>query len=582
MEKKRYKMYKKGKDWVIAPLIFMSLLGTSALILNNTSAYADEAPSDGVVSTQLSNGSETAETSIVSQLSDETKSTVPGLSSDKASVTNSLNSSETMSMLAEEKNTSDSSSTDISSRPSEIAEENTTDKKAEGIILPNTEENSDTSSSDSDSTDNSNKTPETEIKDSDGGITTSNISNEDTDAQETALEGVANQDSASQHSSQMDSDNNNQQTTFESDADHLQETHQHDKFENSIQRETESSLSESSSDIDKTPVENSTEEKNIQTRSNNAENQAVAIYRVYNPNSGEHLHTMNSNERDYLKVKGWYYEGISMYVTNEGNDLYRLYNPNSGEHFYTLDMNEVNMLKKAGWNFEGLAWKTPITGIPVYRVYNPNTNGAGAHHYTMNAGERDSLVSAGWKSEGISWYSEKEGSPINLDFMGIARQDIVDQLTSHLNDNYYLGTPYKGLASNNALDYMQPQKGMNCTGFVSHVIQYSGGDMNKISSISNQWGGLANAYNWKNALVKQATNHIFNSVSELLNSGVAKKGDIIYFDPDYSVADYDCHIGFFWGDVPSENKIWHSVPDVNKISNIYAPSGFSKIHLFSM
>lgn len=131
----------------------------------------------------------------------------------------------------------------------------------------------------------------------------------------------------------------------------------------------------------------------------------IPIYRVYNPNSGEHLHTMNANEKESLVHLGWHDEGISMFVNGTGRQLFRMYNPNSGEHFYSLNGNERDNLRKHGWHYEGVAWNTPASGVPMYRVYNPNTRGAGGHHYTMDSSERDHLVKVGWKNEGISWYT---------------------------------------------------------------------------------------------------------------------------------------------------------------------------------
>lgn len=133
-------------------------------------------------------------------------------------------------------------------------------------------------------------------------------------------------------------------------------------------------------------------------------NTLAPIYRVYNPNSGEHLHTLDSGERDNLMGIGWVYEGISMQIDGSGNDLYRVYNPNSGEHFYTKDSGEQQNLVANGWHAEGVAWKTPESGEAVYRVYNPNARDAGSHHYTLEASERDGLVSQGWKNEGTSWF----------------------------------------------------------------------------------------------------------------------------------------------------------------------------------
>lgn len=64
----------------------------------------------------------------------------------------------------------------------------------------------------------------------------------------------------------------------------------------------------------------------------------------------------------------------------DGCVLYRLYNPNSGEHFYTSSAKEREVLISSGWKDEDTAWSTPVEdGEPVYRLYNPN---ASDHHYT--------------------------------------------------------------------------------------------------------------------------------------------------------------------------------------------------------
>ena len=88
--------------------------------------------------------------------------------------------------------------------------------------------------------------------------------------------------------------------------------------------------------------------------------------------------------------------------------MFRLYNPNSGEHFYTGNAAERDHLAAVGWKCEGVGWTAPAkSGAPVYRVYNPN---AGDHHYTTSKAERDMLVKAGWRSEGVGWYSaENQG-----------------------------------------------------------------------------------------------------------------------------------------------------------------------------
>lgn len=51
--------------------------------------------------------------------------------------------------------------------------------------------------------------------------------------------------------------------------------------------------------------------------------------------------------------------------------MYRLYNPNSGEHFYTASEKEKDHLNSIGWNYEGIGWTAPEkSNTPVYRLYN--------------------------------------------------------------------------------------------------------------------------------------------------------------------------------------------------------------------
>ena len=138
----------------------------------------------------------------------------------------------------------------------------------------------------------------------------------------------------------------------------------------------------------------------------------VVIYRIYNPNSGEHFYTKNSNEKDYLYSVGWNYEGIAWIAPITGDPVYRVYNPNSGEHHYTNNINEKDNLVRLGWNYENICWYTSSVedecSAPLYRLYNPNTDAeheAGSHHHTLSIAEKDNLVNLGWEYEGISWIS---------------------------------------------------------------------------------------------------------------------------------------------------------------------------------
>ena len=99
------------------------------------------------------------------------------------------------------------------------------------------------------------------------------------------------------------------------------------------------------------------------------------------------------------------------------NAMYRMYNPYSGEHFYTADPDERLGLMQYGWDYEGVGWYAPVTSdIPVYRLYNPNQ---GLHHYTTSLIEKDTLVSYGWIFEKVGWYSNDSNA---LDAVKIYRE----------------------------------------------------------------------------------------------------------------------------------------------------------------
>ena len=137
---------------------------------------------------------------------------------------------------------------------------------------------------------------------------------------------------------------------------------------------------------------------------------SVAIFRLYNPNSGEHFFTSNQTERDNLILAGWKGEGYA-WVAPVTSDVpvYRLYNPNTGDHHYTYNTAEQSQLIQSGWRDEGSCWYSAgltasTDNLPVLRQYNPNCTGAGSHNYTINGNEAQSLVTAGWRDEGAGWY----------------------------------------------------------------------------------------------------------------------------------------------------------------------------------
>ena len=130
------------------------------------------------------------------------------------------------------------------------------------------------------------------------------------------------------------------------------------------------------------------------------------MYRMYNPNTGEHFYTGSEVERDNLIAVGWQYEGVGFtFPLTTGKPVYRLFQPSTGEHLYTMDENEKAALMAAGWNYEGIAFNSGFENeVPQYRLHNPNAT-VGAYHFTASIEERDTLLALGWEDQDIGWYS---------------------------------------------------------------------------------------------------------------------------------------------------------------------------------
>ena len=122
------------------------------------------------------------------------------------------------------------------------------------------------------------------------------------------------------------------------------------------------------------------------------------VYRLYNPNSGQHHLTASHSEAESLASIGWNYEGVA-FKSGNGDPVYRLYNPFGGAHILTASAEEGMSLAIAGWVVESVAFKAGDRS-DVYRLYNPNS---GDHLFTTSATERDSLVKAGWQSESVAF-----------------------------------------------------------------------------------------------------------------------------------------------------------------------------------
>lgn len=150
-----------------------------------------------------------------------------------------------------------------------------------------------------------------------------------------------------------------------------------------------------------------------------AETATEPVYRMYNPNTGEHLYTTDANERNVLyATQGWGYEGIGWYAAKgTGKPVYRLYNPQLGNHLYTTDTHEISVItSEQGWvaDFDGQPLFYSDGTVPVYRVYNQSLNGM--HHLTTDKHEYDVLPEQGWQQEGYKISAVSLGKPITTTY----------------------------------------------------------------------------------------------------------------------------------------------------------------------
>ena len=134
------------------------------------------------------------------------------------------------------------------------------------------------------------------------------------------------------------------------------------------------------------------------------------MFRLYNPNSGEHFYTASPVERAATIAAGWLDEGYAWTAPVKSNTpVYRLYS--GTDHHYTTSEVERDYLMSIGWSDEGIGWYSDdAKGVGLHRLFNPNvdlsapTNNSGSHHYTTSDVERDNLVSLGWSYENVGWY----------------------------------------------------------------------------------------------------------------------------------------------------------------------------------
>lgn len=133
----------------------------------------------------------------------------------------------------------------------------------------------------------------------------------------------------------------------------------------------------------------------------------VALYRLYNSQSRDHLYTTDCQEKDNLLRSGGYaYEGIAGYVATRQMrrtmPLYRLL-LSSDEHFYTSDAQEMNnLVQTGGGKSEGIvgyiASSQERNTAPFYRLINDR------HLYTTSEQEKNTFLQNGGRLEKTTGY----------------------------------------------------------------------------------------------------------------------------------------------------------------------------------
>jgi len=110
----------------------------------------------------------------------------------------------------------------------------------------------------------------------------------------------------------------------------------------------------------------------------------VPVYRLYNPDTGEHLYTRDTNEADVVQGEGFFYEGAPFLVSRcrgPGDaPLYRFYRPDVGHMYGTDPRPPVRGSQLEG--VMGYVGTRPGRGrVLLYEFFDPGT---GLHFYTTD------------------------------------------------------------------------------------------------------------------------------------------------------------------------------------------------------
>ena len=124
--------------------------------------------------------------------------------------------------------------------------------------------------------------------------------------------------------------------------------------------------------------------------------------------TGQILYVSTAEEANYLRsFTNWEQSDTTLtwsqpgYSTTELNDIIRLYNPNSGDHLYTINQGEVEFATQNGFITEGIvgrAFNNSIEGLSAfYRFYDPALQ---THAFSTDADAFPDLI-----AEGIAFWN---------------------------------------------------------------------------------------------------------------------------------------------------------------------------------
>ena len=157
----------------------------------------------------------------------------------------------------------------------------------------------------------------------------------------------------------------------------------------------------------------------IQAIYGSANKNPIEVLRVFNRETGSHLYTPSSKERDAVLGTGSFAaEGVGFTALSTHDDhiegsvpIHRFFNKVTGGHFFTAFETEKDVVSMdSNFRYEGQSFRafdTLSSSLePVYRFFNLETGG---HFYTTSSEEKDVIASlSSFRNEGIGFYAFSE------------------------------------------------------------------------------------------------------------------------------------------------------------------------------